>query len=101
MGAQRHLAYIFQERMRTNCRNILSGPLETKVIDMEIGKASALKMCYAAYSKGTTALLCAVLGTAEFWGVRKELYQQWDMDERGFQNRSMESRPCDSKSLAL
>jgi 3-hydroxyisobutyrate dehydrogenase-like beta-hydroxyacid dehydrogenase len=61
-----------------------AGPLETKVIDMEIGKASALKMCYAAYSKGTTALLCAVLGTAESLGVRKELYQQWDMDESGF-----------------
>ena len=61
-----------------------AGPLETKVIDMEIGKASALKMCYAAYSKGTTALLCAILGTAESLGVREELYQQWDMDESGF-----------------
>jgi 3-hydroxyisobutyrate dehydrogenase-like beta-hydroxyacid dehydrogenase len=61
-----------------------AGPLETKVIGMEIGKASALKMCYAAYSKGTTALLCAILGAAESLGVRKELYQQWDMDESGF-----------------
>jgi 3-hydroxyisobutyrate dehydrogenase-like beta-hydroxyacid dehydrogenase len=41
------------------------GPLETKVIGSEIGKASALKMCYAAYSKGTTALLSAILATAE------------------------------------
>jgi 3-hydroxyisobutyrate dehydrogenase-like beta-hydroxyacid dehydrogenase len=61
-----------------------AGPLETKVIDMEIGKASALKMCYAAYSKGTTALLCAVLGTAESLGIRNELYQQWDLDDSGF-----------------
>lgn len=60
------------------------GPLETKVIGDEIGKASALKMCYAAYSKGTTALLCAVLGTAESLGVREELYQQWNIDESGF-----------------
>ena len=51
---------------------------------MKSAKASALKMCYAAYSKGTTALLCAVLGTAESLGVREELYQQWDMDEAGF-----------------
>ena len=43
-----------------------------------------MKMCYAAYSKGTTALLCAILGTAESLGVREELYQQWDMDEPGF-----------------
>ncbi len=60
------------------------GPLETKVIGTEIGKASALKMCYAAYSKGTTALLCAILGAAESLGVREELYGQWDMDESGF-----------------
>jgi len=60
------------------------GPLETKIIGSEIGKASALKMCYAAYTKGTTALLSAVLATAESLGVREELYQQWDMDDKGF-----------------
>ena len=60
------------------------GPLETKVIGEEIGRASALKMCYAAYSKGTTALLCAVLGAAESLGVRNELYQVWDIDETAF-----------------
>lgn len=60
------------------------GPLETKIISKDIGKASALKMCYAAYSKGTTALLSAILGTAESLGVRQELSQQWDMDESGF-----------------
>src|SRR5687768_18405171 len=60
------------------------GPLETKIIGDEIGKASALKMCYAAYTKGTTALLSALLATAESLGVREELYEQWDMDEEGF-----------------
>lgn len=60
------------------------GPLETKIIGDEIGKASALKMCYAAYSKGTTALLAAILAAAESLGVRNELYQQWDEDETGF-----------------
>lgn len=60
------------------------GPLETKIIGEEIGKASALKMCYAAYTKGSTALLAAILATAESLGVRKELYDQWDMDDRDF-----------------
>ena len=60
------------------------GPLETKVIGDEIGKASALKMCYAAYSKGTTALLTAILATAESLGVRDELYGQWDVDDSDF-----------------
>lgn len=61
-----------------------NGPLETKVIGEEIGKASALKMCYAAYTKGTTALLSAILATAESLGVREDLYRQWDMDNKGF-----------------
>jgi len=61
-----------------------NGPLETKIVSDEIGKASALKMCYAAYTKGTTALLSAILAVAETLGVREELYQQWDMDENGF-----------------
>ena len=61
-----------------------NGPLGTKVIGNEIGKASALKMCYAAYSKGAPALLSAILAAAESLGVRDDLYQQWDMDDKGF-----------------
>ena len=61
-----------------------NGPLETKVIGIESGKASALKMCYAAYSKGTIALLAAILATAESLGVRAELYRQWDLDDQDF-----------------
>ncbi len=60
------------------------GRLETKILGDEIGKASALKMCYAAYTKGTSALLLAILTAAESFDVRQELYQQWDMDEAGF-----------------
>ncbi len=60
-----------------------AGPLEARVIGAAIGKASALKMCYAAYSKGTTALLCAVLGAAQQLGVRENLFQQWAQDGAG------------------
>lgn len=61
-----------------------SGPLTIKIISDTVGKASALKMCYAAYSKGTTALLAGILAAAEHLGVRDELYQQWEQDEAGF-----------------
>ncbi|MFN8374826.1 MAG: DUF1932 domain-containing protein [Anaerolineae bacterium] len=61
-----------------------AGPLETRVIGDEIGKASALKMCFAAYSKGTTALLSAVMGAAEGLGVRAELEQQWSQNGSAF-----------------
>ncbi|MEE8389330.1 MAG: DUF1932 domain-containing protein [Anaerolineae bacterium] len=54
-----------------------AGPLETSVIGEAIGKASALKMCFAAYTKGSTALLCAILATSETLGVREELEHQW------------------------
>jgi 3-hydroxyisobutyrate dehydrogenase-like beta-hydroxyacid dehydrogenase len=57
-----------------------AGPLGTQVIGSEIGKASALKMCYAAYTKGTTALLTAVFGAAEQLGVLEELMAEWGRD---------------------
>jgi 3-hydroxyisobutyrate dehydrogenase-like beta-hydroxyacid dehydrogenase len=65
-----------------------AGPLETAVLGEDIGKASALKMCYAAYTKGTTALLCAVLGAAEGLGVRKELEAQWSRNGSDFAERA-------------
>ena len=65
-----------------------NGPLETKIIGYEIGRASALKMCYAAYNKGTTALLVAILATAESLGVRNELYKQWNMDDPIFSEQA-------------
>lgn len=61
-----------------------NGLLETKIIGNKVGNASALKMCYAAYTKGTTALLSAILAAAESLGVQEELYQHWDMDDTGF-----------------
>ena len=54
------------------------GPLETQVISSQVGEASALKICYAAYNKGSIALLCAVLAAAEKLGVRQHLQQHWD-----------------------
>jgi 3-hydroxyisobutyrate dehydrogenase-like beta-hydroxyacid dehydrogenase len=54
--------------------------LETQVIGEKIGKASALKMCYAAYTKGTTALLCAILAASDELEVRAELANQWARD---------------------
>jgi 3-hydroxyisobutyrate dehydrogenase-like beta-hydroxyacid dehydrogenase len=75
-----------------------NGPLETKIIGNEIGKASALKMCYAAYTKGTTALLAAILATADSLDVRDELYQHWDMDDRVFGTGKSKNNPCHGKA---
>lgn len=56
------------------------GLLKARVIGDQPGKASALKMCYAANTKGTTALICAVNAAAEALGVREELQRQWSME---------------------
>ena len=54
------------------------GPLETELMGNEIGKASALKMCFGANTKGATALLCAITAAAESLGVREHLEEQWN-----------------------
>ena len=65
-----------------------AGPLETVVMGEEIGKASALKMCYAAWTKGSTALLGGVLAAASDLGVWDELARRWDQDWQGMAGQS-------------
>jgi 3-hydroxyisobutyrate dehydrogenase-like beta-hydroxyacid dehydrogenase len=54
------------------------GPIKPEVIQGDIGKASALKMCFAGYSKGTSALLCSILALADELDVRELLERQWE-----------------------
>ncbi len=61
-----------------------SGPLETNIVGDEIGQASALKMCFAAYTKGSTALLCAIVAAADELGVGNALNQQWSRNGSDF-----------------
>jgi 3-hydroxyisobutyrate dehydrogenase-like beta-hydroxyacid dehydrogenase len=61
-----------------------SCPLEVAVIGDEIGRASALKMCFAAYTKGSTALLCAIVAAAERLGVHEDLVRQWSRGGSNF-----------------
>jgi 3-hydroxyisobutyrate dehydrogenase-like beta-hydroxyacid dehydrogenase len=67
-----------------------AGPLETSILGPEIGHASALKICFAAYTKGTTALLCAILATAETLGVRPALERQWSRDGSDFADQTQQ-----------
>jgi 3-hydroxyisobutyrate dehydrogenase-like beta-hydroxyacid dehydrogenase len=55
-----------------------AGPMETDLVGAEVGQASALKMCFAAWTKGSTALLCALMGAAEHYGVLDDLKRQWE-----------------------
>jgi 3-hydroxyisobutyrate dehydrogenase-like beta-hydroxyacid dehydrogenase len=76
-----------------------SGPLETQVLGATVGKASALKMCYAAYTKGSVALLSAILATAESLEVRESLEQQWKREDENFpENASRRVRAVTGKA---
>ena len=65
------------------------GPLETEIMGDEIGKASALKMCFAANTKGMTALLCGIVAAAEEMGVRNELEKQWSRYDPDFARETL------------
>ena len=69
--------YLSGDRSKEIAALFDNSPLETTIIPGEIGAASAMKMVFAAYTKGTTALLAAILGVAEKEGVRNVLESQW------------------------
>jgi len=51
--------------------------VETPVLGRDPGRASALKMAYAAWTKGTAALLLAIRATARAEGVEDALLAEW------------------------
>ena len=67
-----------------------AGPLAANVVSDRVGDASALKMCYASFTKGSTALLAAQLATARVFGVQTALEAQWERDEPGSAERARE-----------
>lgn len=52
------------------------------------GSASALKICYAAWSKGSTALLANIRALARQAGVEQSLMQEWDLSNPAAAKRS-------------
>ena len=55
--------------------------LHVVVLDGPVGSASALKMCYAAWTKGSAALLGGILSLAEEERVRDALLEQWKVSQ--------------------
>jgi 3-hydroxyisobutyrate dehydrogenase-like beta-hydroxyacid dehydrogenase len=56
--------------------------LEVRSLGAEIGHASALKMCYAALTKGTTALLTEMLTAAQALGVFEPLQAELQLSQK-------------------
>ena len=64
------------------------GPLEARVLDGPPGAASALKMTYAAWTKGSAALLIAIRTLAIDEGVDAALIREWELSQADLPVRS-------------
>ena len=52
-------------------------PVDVRILSERVGDASALKMAYAAWTKGTAALLLAIREVARNEGVEEALLEEW------------------------
>jgi 3-hydroxyisobutyrate dehydrogenase-like beta-hydroxyacid dehydrogenase len=53
------------------------GRIAAELVGAEVGRASALKICFAAHNKGMIAMRTAILATARHYGVMEELKNHW------------------------
>jgi 3-hydroxyisobutyrate dehydrogenase-like beta-hydroxyacid dehydrogenase len=65
------------ERAPDVARLFAGSPLEPMLVGPSTGQASALKMAFAAWSKGSSALLIAVRALAQAEGVSEALLESW------------------------
>ena len=63
--------------------------LDVRPLGLEIGQASGIKMCYAAFTKGSTALTTGLLTMARSLGLYEPLVQEFQMSQ-GERYRMME-----------
>lgn len=63
-------------------------PLEVRAIDGGVGAASALKVCFAAWSKGTNALLLNINALAAASGITDALHAEWAVSRPDHPERS-------------
>jgi 3-hydroxyisobutyrate dehydrogenase-like beta-hydroxyacid dehydrogenase len=63
--------------------------LDVRPLGLEIGQASGIKMCYAAFTKGTTALTTGLLTMAHSMGLYEPLVQEFQKSQ-GDRYRTME-----------
>ncbi len=74
-----------------------ASPLTAVALVADAGAASALKMAYAAWTKGTSALLAGILGLAHSQGVTEALRDEWALSQpslaAGGEARALSSTP--------
>ena len=68
------------------------GPLAAEVLDGDPVAASALKMAYAAWTKGSGALVLAIVEAARRLGVEDALRAEWARSQPGLEDRAAAAR---------
>ena len=71
--------YLCGERAPEVAAAFAGSALDARAIDGPIGAASALKNCFASWTKGTSALLLAIRALARAEGVEAALLEEWSM----------------------
>ncbi len=69
--------YLCGDEAATVAALFADSPVETRLVDGDPGAASAVKMCFASWTKGTWALLLAIRALAEAEGVTDALVGEW------------------------
>jgi 3-hydroxyisobutyrate dehydrogenase-like beta-hydroxyacid dehydrogenase len=72
--------------------------MEVVVLDGDVTAASALKMCYAAWTKGSAALLLALRAVARATGVEEPLLQEWERSQPDLNGRMGAARRAAPKA---
>jgi 3-hydroxyisobutyrate dehydrogenase-like beta-hydroxyacid dehydrogenase len=62
--------------------------LDARVLDGDVGSASAFKVAYAGWTKGSTALLLAIRAYAEANGLDEEIVAEWEISIPGLADRA-------------
>jgi len=86
--ASRTRLYLSGRRAESVAALFAGGNLEAIPLDGPVGTASALKVCYAAWTKGATALLAAIRALARQHGVETALLQEWSQSQPELPRRS-------------
>jgi 3-hydroxyisobutyrate dehydrogenase-like beta-hydroxyacid dehydrogenase len=69
--------YLSGEEATSVAALFAGSPIEARVLDGRVGSASALKMTYAAWTKGAGAMVLAIRAVAEAEGVAEALAAEW------------------------
>ncbi|HYT56963.1 MAG TPA: DUF1932 domain-containing protein [Verrucomicrobiae bacterium] len=79
--------YLSGEKAEEIAQLFLASMLDARSIGATPGEASALKVVYAAWTKGTDALILAIRALAAHQGVDQALLEEWSISQPALENK--------------